>query len=166
MGSAAEARARTGGLDIRRIVYDEPTIARRVAEMGAAIAEAYPDGEDILVLGLLKGSFIFMADLVRDIPRPVTVDFLVASSYGSGTVSSGDVKLLYDPEAAPARASAAHTRVVHAAAQAHCAQPRARCSLGRLRCAVRVPDRLRSGSQRELSQPAVHRESLSERRYR
>src|SRR5690606_41144747 len=55
------------------------------------------DGE-LLVLGLLKGSFIFLSDLVRQIERPIHVDFLVASSYGSGTVSSGTVRLLYDPE--------------------------------------------------------------------
>lgn len=99
MPSAAELRARTGGREIRRIVYDAATLASRVAEMGREIATAYPEGEDVLVLGLLKGSFIFMADLVREIPRPVTVDFLVAASYGSGVVSSGNVRLLYDPEA-------------------------------------------------------------------
>lgn len=52
----------------------------------------------MLVLGLLKGSFIFLSDLVRHIIRPLQVDFLVASSYGDGTVSSGTVRLLYDPE--------------------------------------------------------------------
>jgi hypoxanthine phosphoribosyltransferase len=46
----------------------------------------------------LKGSFIFLSDLVRRINRPLQVDFLVAASYGAGTVSSGDVRLLYDPE--------------------------------------------------------------------
>lgn len=85
---------------MRRIVFSEAEIARRVEELGRAIGEAYPPGEDPLVVGLLKGSFIFLADLVRQIPRPVDVDFLVASSYGSGTVSSGHVRLLYDPEAA------------------------------------------------------------------
>jgi hypoxanthine phosphoribosyltransferase len=50
------------------------------------------------VLGLLKGSFIFVADLVRQIERPLHVDFIVASSYGAGTVSSGTVRLVYDPE--------------------------------------------------------------------
>lgn len=99
MSRTAELHERTGGLDIRRIVYDKDDIAARVAEMGREIAAAYPRGEDVLVLGLLKGSFIFMADLVRDITRPVTVDFLVASSYGTGMVSSGKVNLLYDPEA-------------------------------------------------------------------
>lgn len=92
-----EVLRRTGGHGIKQIVFDEETIARRVAELGADITEAYPDGE-LLVLGLLKGSFIFLSDLVRQIERPIQVDFLVASSYGAGTVSSGNVRLLYDPE--------------------------------------------------------------------
>ena len=94
---SVETRARTGGAELERVVYTADRIAERVAEMGHEIAEAHPE-EPILVLGLLKGSFIFLADLVREIARPVTVDFLVASSYGSGTVTSGEVQLLYDPE--------------------------------------------------------------------
>jgi len=65
--------------------------------MGDEIAQAYPDG-DLLVLGLLKGSFIFLSDLVREIRRPLQIDFLVAASYGDSMVSSGAVKLVYDPE--------------------------------------------------------------------
>jgi hypoxanthine phosphoribosyltransferase len=96
----ADWRARTGGdTELRRIVYTEEDIAQRVAEMGREISDSYPANEEILALGLLKGSFIFVADLVREIERPVHVDFLVASSYGAGTVSSGDLRLLYDPEA-------------------------------------------------------------------
>ena len=98
MPREAEVRARTGGQDVRKITYSEEQIAQRVSEMGKEITAAYGDGE-LLVLGLLKGSFIFLADLVRHIERPVQVDFLVAASYGSGTVSSGDVKLVYDPDA-------------------------------------------------------------------
>ena len=79
-----------------KVVYDEAVLARRVRELGQAITTAYPDG-DLLVLGLLKGSFIFLADLVRQIDRPLQVDFLVLSSYGAETVSSGHVRLLYDP---------------------------------------------------------------------
>lgn len=82
---------------MRRVAFDEATIAARVRELGEAITDAYPDGE-LLVLGLLKGSFIFLSDLVRQICRPLQVDFLVAASYGSGTASSGNVRLLYDPE--------------------------------------------------------------------
>ena len=82
---------------MRRIAYDQQAIARRVHELGDEITAAYPEG-DLLVLGLLKGSFIFLSDLVRHIRRPLQVDFLVASSYGDATVSSGNVRLLYDPE--------------------------------------------------------------------
>ena len=99
MTTEADVRARTGLQEFRRIAYLQAEIQARVAEMGRAITEAYPAGEDLLVLGLLKGSFIFVADLVREIARPLHVDFLVASSYGSGTVSSGNVRLVYDPEA-------------------------------------------------------------------
>ena len=95
--NASTADPRLEGRTLRRIVYDAPSIAARVKEMGAEITAAYPDG-DLLVLGLLKGSFIFLSDLVREINRPLHVDFLVASSYGEGTVSSGNVRLVYDPE--------------------------------------------------------------------
>src|SRR5205807_9409585 len=87
----------TGGRELKRIVFDEEMIAERVQALGREITAAYPDGE-LLVLGLLKGSFIFLSDLVREIDRPLQVDFLVASSYGDSTVSSGNVRLLYDPE--------------------------------------------------------------------
>ncbi len=90
------ADPRLKGRAVKRIAFDEDTIARRVQELGREITAAYPDGE-LLVLGLLKGSFIFLSDLVRHIERPLHVDFLVASSYGDATVSSGHVKLVYDP---------------------------------------------------------------------
>lgn len=90
---------RLSGRGVKRVAFDEETIAQRVAEMGKEITAGYPDG-DLLVLGLLKGSFIFLSDLVRHIVRPLQVDFLVASSYGDSTVSSGTVRLLYDPETA------------------------------------------------------------------
>ena len=91
-----QALKRTGGRKLARVVLDEAMIASRVRELGAQITTAYPSG-DLLVLGLLKGSFIFLSDLVRAIERPLQVDFLVAASYGAETVSSGDVQLLYDP---------------------------------------------------------------------
>ncbi|MBI1808974.1 MAG: hypoxanthine phosphoribosyltransferase [Gemmatimonadetes bacterium] len=85
------------GRAVERIAFDETAIRDRARELGAEITAAYPDGE-LLVLGLLKGSFVFLADLVRQIQRPLHVDFLVASSYGEATVSSGNVRLVYDPE--------------------------------------------------------------------
>ena len=91
------ADPRLEGRTLRRVVYDASQIAVRVRELGAEITRTYPEG-DLLVLGLLKGSFIFLSDLVREINRPLHVDFLVASSYGDATVSSGNVRLIYDPE--------------------------------------------------------------------
>src|SRR5262245_18232107 len=99
MASPIDVLARTGGRAVRHIQYSEEDIAGRVAQMGRDITAYYPEGEELLVLGLLKGSFMFLADLVRQIGRPIHVDFLVVSSYGSGTVSSGDVKLVYDSSA-------------------------------------------------------------------
>jgi hypoxanthine phosphoribosyltransferase len=90
---------REGGTRVRSVVYPAERIEARVREMAAEITEHYGPSDDLLVLGLLKGSFIFMADLVRWIERPIHVDFLVASSYGTDTRSTGDVKLLYDPAA-------------------------------------------------------------------
>jgi len=88
---------RLDGRAVRRIVYDEAAIAKRVHELGEAITKDYPDGP-LLVLGLLKGSFIFVSDLVRQIRRPLQVDFVVASSYGAAMTSSGNVQMVYDPE--------------------------------------------------------------------
>jgi hypoxanthine phosphoribosyltransferase len=99
MVQTAEILARTGGRELRRIVYTEAQIRERVAEMGAEISRDFPEGEPLLLIGLLKGSFIFVSDLIREVARPAQVDFLVAASYGSGTTTSGDVRLLYDPEA-------------------------------------------------------------------
>jgi hypoxanthine phosphoribosyltransferase len=95
--SVTTADPRLEGRTLRRVVYDASQIAARVRELGAEITRTYPDG-DLLVLGLLKGSFIFLSDLVREINRPLHVDFLVASSYGDATASSGNVRLVYDPE--------------------------------------------------------------------
>ncbi|WP_291157615.1 hypoxanthine phosphoribosyltransferase [Gemmatimonas sp. UBA7669] len=95
--ASGDADPRLSGRAVKRVVYDAAAIQARVAELGADITAAYPDG-DLLVLGLLKGSFIFLSDLVRHINRPLQVDFLVASSYGDAMESSGVVRLLYDPE--------------------------------------------------------------------
>ena len=96
MSDPGQSDPRLRGRPLAHIAFDVPTLTRRVQELGGEITAAYPEG-DLLVLGLLKGGFIFMADLVRQITRPVRIDFLVASSYGTGTVSSGEVRLLYDP---------------------------------------------------------------------
>ncbi len=77
------------------ILIPEEQLKQRVKELGRQITADYPDGE-LVVVGVLKGAFIFMADLVREIKREVTVDFLEVSSYGKSTESSGQVRILKD----------------------------------------------------------------------
>jgi len=76
-------------------MLDAETIARRVKELGAAIARYYQNGSVVLVC-VLKGSFIFAADLARAIDIPLRVDFLGVRSYGEGTESSGVVQITQD----------------------------------------------------------------------
>jgi len=71
-------------------------IATRVAELGAQITADYRDKTDVVVIGVLKGSVIFMADLVRHVALPVRIDFIGISSYGDATVSSGVVQITQD----------------------------------------------------------------------
>jgi hypoxanthine phosphoribosyltransferase len=91
--------ARLGGTVLRRTVFSEREIQERVRALGEEISRSYAASDRLLLLGLLKGSFLFLADLVRAVDLPLHVDFLVASSYGVGQTSTGEVRLLYDPEA-------------------------------------------------------------------
>ena len=70
-------------------------IAARVAELGSKISADYGDRE-IVLIGVLKGSFMFIADLVRHIASPVTIEFMAARSYDSGTSTSGQIELTKD----------------------------------------------------------------------
>ena len=79
-------------------VVPQAEIERRVAELGATISRDYADRELLLVC-VLKGGFIFLADLVRAIEVPCSLDFMVISSYGTGTQSSGVVRILKDLDA-------------------------------------------------------------------
>ena len=72
------------------------SIAARVEELAAEISAAYSDTDKLVVVGLLRGSFVFIADLVRELDLPVEVDFLEASSYGDGLESSREVRILKD----------------------------------------------------------------------
>ena len=71
-------------------------INERVTQLGQIISASYIDTNKLIVVGLLRGSFMFIADLVRKLDVPVEVDFITVSSYGSGMTSSGNVKLLKD----------------------------------------------------------------------
>jgi len=79
------------------VLISEKEIQAKVDELAETITKDYA-GQDLLVVGILKGAFIFMADLVRHIRLPVTVDFMDMSSYGSSTRSSGEVRILKDLE--------------------------------------------------------------------
>jgi hypoxanthine phosphoribosyltransferase len=78
-----------------RELISPTAIAKRVAEMGAEIDARLPPGP-LTVVGVLRGAFVFMADLVRAIPRQLTCDFLGVRSYGDATVSSGVVEITSD----------------------------------------------------------------------
>ncbi|RTZ67085.1 MAG: hypoxanthine phosphoribosyltransferase, partial [Aquificaceae bacterium] len=77
------------------LLIPEEEIKRRIRELAEEIEKSFPPEEELLIVGLLKGSFIFVSDLVREIKRPVLVDFISASSY-SGTESSGNVEIKKD----------------------------------------------------------------------
>lgn len=77
------------------VLFTREDISKRVRELGEEITSDY-DGKEILVVSLLKGAFVFTADLVREINLPVEIDFLTTSSYGHGQESSGNVKFITD----------------------------------------------------------------------
>mgnify|MGYP005837161567 CR=1 FL=1 len=81
--------------DIAEVLVDEQSIARRVGELGAAISRDYENRNPVLV-GILKGAVLFLSDLLRAISTHITVDFMAISSYGSGTRSTGVVRILKD----------------------------------------------------------------------
>lgn len=81
--------------DIERVLFTEQELKDRVAEIAAQIDKDYA-GKEPMLISVLRGSFIFMADLVRSITLPCTVDFMAVSAYGSGTTSSGQVKITKD----------------------------------------------------------------------
>nr|WP_326838575.1 hypoxanthine phosphoribosyltransferase [Litorilinea aerophila] len=80
---------------IERVLVDEQTLQQRVCELGQRISDAYR-GQDLLLVSVLKGSIVFMADLIRAIDIPHEIDFMATSSYGAGTQSSGVVRILKD----------------------------------------------------------------------
>lgn len=81
--------------DIAEVLVDAPAIAAKVAELGSRIAQDYA-GKDPVLVSILKGALPFLADLMRQVPVPLSLDFLEVSSYGSSTESSGVVRILKD----------------------------------------------------------------------
>ncbi|MEA2448049.1 MAG: hypoxanthine phosphoribosyltransferase [Actinomycetota bacterium] len=81
--------------DIEKVLISEDEIADKIANLSKQITEDYR-GKDLLLVGVLKGAFVFMADLARGIELPLEFDFMAVSSYGSATKSSGVVRILKD----------------------------------------------------------------------
>lgn len=84
--------------DVDQVLITEQQLDERIKEMGHQIAEDY-QGEPLTIVGILKGAVIFFADLARAIDLPLQMDFMSVSSYGSGTTSSGVVKIIKDLDA-------------------------------------------------------------------
>ncbi len=80
----------------KEIVLSRQTIQNRIQELGQQISKDYQT-KDIIVIGVLKGAFIFMADLVREIDLPLATDFIQVSSYGGSDSSSGKITLVSSP---------------------------------------------------------------------
>lgn len=78
-----------------RTLYSREDISTRVRELGKIISEEY-EGKKLLVVSLLRGSFIFTSDLVREISIPVEIDFMTTASYGHDEISSGNVEIVHD----------------------------------------------------------------------
>lgn len=80
---------------IQSVVVSQAIIQKKVRELAKKISEDYK-GEELVLIGVLKGGFVFLADLAREITMPVAIDFISVSSYGSSSKSSGVVRILKD----------------------------------------------------------------------
>ena len=81
--------------DVKKVLLSEEELHAKVAELGAQITKDY-EGKNLLLVTVLKGAVVFLADLMRTIDQPAEIDFMVVSSYGSGVKSSGVVKIVKD----------------------------------------------------------------------
>ncbi|MDO5302191.1 MAG: hypoxanthine phosphoribosyltransferase [Tissierellia bacterium] len=81
--------------DIAEILVSEEEIRQAVKTIGAQICRDF-EGEDLVVIGILKGAVAFMADLIQEIHIPIEIDFMAVSSYGQGTTSTGEVRIYKD----------------------------------------------------------------------
>ena len=81
--------------DIKEVLFSEEQLQSKIAELGAAITADY-QGKDLLMVSILKGSVMVMADLMRAVDLPLQIDFMNVSSYGAGTETKGSVKILKD----------------------------------------------------------------------
>lgn len=85
--------------DVKKVLFREEEIKARIEELGKQITEDYKGAKSILVIGILKGSCVFFADLIRQLDLPVEIDFMSVSSYQDSSISSGEVKITKDVSA-------------------------------------------------------------------
>ena len=81
--------------DIQEVLFSEAQLDAKVSELGARISKDY-EGNNPLIVSVLKGSYVFMADLTRKITIPCNIDFMAVSSYGNGTKTTGEVQIIKD----------------------------------------------------------------------
>ena len=82
--------------DVKNVLVTEEELKSKVSELGKRITEDYSGASSLLIIGVLKGSYIFFADLVRQIKIPCEIDFMAVSSYQDASISSGEVKIKMD----------------------------------------------------------------------
>ncbi len=99
MSEMSENQARNLENDVDHIMIDEAKLQTRIAEMAKQIEADYGGVEDLLLICVLKGGYMFLADLSRALKRPHEIDFMGISSYGAGTKSSGAVQIIMDLKA-------------------------------------------------------------------
>jgi hypoxanthine phosphoribosyltransferase len=78
------------------VLLSAEEVQARIASLAGEISRDYPAGERIHLVAILKGAFLFLGDLIRAMPRTVTIDFMAVSSYGKSTSSSGEVRMIKD----------------------------------------------------------------------
>ncbi|MBW9153386.1 hypoxanthine phosphoribosyltransferase [Clostridium estertheticum] len=81
--------------DIKEVLYNEDQLRDKIRQMGEKVSKDYY-GKDLILIGILKGSVIFMSDLIKEITIPCKMDFMAVSSYGNSTKTSGVVRILKD----------------------------------------------------------------------
>lgn len=82
--------------NIDRILISKEEISQKVKEIGSQISKDYSKDDELIIVGILKGASVFMADLIREIDMSINIDFMAVSSYGNSTKSSGTVKIIKD----------------------------------------------------------------------
>ena len=83
-------------MDLPKVLLSEARIAERIGELAAEISRDYAGKGDLVLIGVLKGAFVFLADLARKLTIPRTIEFIAVSSYGSGSKTTGAVRLVMD----------------------------------------------------------------------